>query len=85
MMVEHEFFVDFIKSLRPNFSFKSRITTRKEILDIPLAEKKKLFDQLKIVSCWFSATMDMWTSNQNKAICASQFIGLMTTGKCKNG
>jgi hypothetical protein len=50
-----------------------------------LAEKKKLFDQLKIVSCWFSATMDMWTSNQNKAICASQFIGLMTTGKCKNG
>ena len=66
VMAEHEFFVDFIKSLRPNFSFKSRITTRKEILDMHLAQKKKLFDQLKTISCRFSATMDMWTSNQNK-------------------
>jgi hypothetical protein len=45
-MAEHEFFVDFIKSLRPSFSFKSRVTTRKEILDMHLAQKKKLFDQL---------------------------------------
>jgi hypothetical protein len=66
MMVEHELFVDFIKSLRPNFSFKSGITTSKEILDMHLAQKKKLFDQLKTVSSRFSATMDMWTSNQNK-------------------
>lgn len=29
-------------------------------------EKKKLFEQLKSLSCRFSATMDMWTSNQNK-------------------
>ena len=29
-------------------------------------EKKRLYDQLKSLSCRFSATMDMWTSNQNK-------------------
>jgi hypothetical protein len=32
-----------------------------------LAEKEKLYDYFKSVSCWFSATMDMWTSNQNKS------------------
>lgn len=65
-MVEHEFFVDFIKSMRPAFSFKSRTTTRKEIMEMYLVEKKKLFEQLKHLCCRFSATMDMWTSNQNK-------------------
>lgn len=66
VMVEHEYFVDFIKYLRPDFSFKSRTTTRKEILEIFGDEKKKLYEQLKSLSCRFSATMDMWTSNQNK-------------------
>ncbi|WVZ51693.1 hypothetical protein U9M48_002808 [Paspalum notatum var. saurae] len=65
-MVDHEFFVDFIKSLRPHFAFKCRITTRNDIIKIYLDEKKMLFDQLKLLSCRFSATMDMWTSNQNK-------------------
>jgi hypothetical protein len=32
-----------------------------------LAEKERLYDYLKSVPCWFSATMDMWTSNQNKS------------------
>jgi hypothetical protein len=65
-MVEHEFFVDFIKSLRPHFAFKCRTTTRNDIMKIHLDEKKMLFDHLKSLSCRFSATMDMWTSNQNK-------------------
>jgi hypothetical protein len=66
MMVEHEFFVDFIKSLHPHFSFKCRTSTRNEIMLIHLDEKKKMFEHLKSLSCRFSATMDMWTSNQNK-------------------
>jgi hypothetical protein len=64
---EHEFFVDFIKSLRPSFPIKSRVTIRKEILNMFLAEKERLYDYFKSVPCRFSATMDMWTSNQNKS------------------
>jgi hypothetical protein len=33
-IVEHDYFVDFFKSLRPSFAFKSRVTARKDILDI---------------------------------------------------
>ena len=32
-----------------------------------LAEKDRLYDYFKSISCRFSATMDMWTSNQNKS------------------
>ncbi len=66
-MVEHDYFIDFIKSLRRKFPLKSRVTARKEIMDIYLEEKEKLYAHLKTVHCRFSATMDMWTSRQNKA------------------
>jgi hypothetical protein len=65
-IAEHEYFVDFIKSLRPNFPIKSRVTVRKEILGIYLEEKNKLYECLKFVKSRICATMDMWTSNQNK-------------------
>jgi hypothetical protein len=58
-IVEHEYLVDFIKSLRPSFPIKSRVTVRKEIMDTYLGKKETL-------NCRFSATMDMWTSCQNK-------------------
>jgi hypothetical protein len=64
---EHEYFVEFIKSLRPSFPIKSLVTIRKEILNMFLQEKEKLYDYFKAVSCRFSATMDIWTSNQNKS------------------
>lgn len=66
-IVEHDYFVDFIKSLRPTFPIKSRITVRKDILNIYEEEKKKLWQHLLTLSCRFSTTMDMWTSNQNKS------------------
>jgi hypothetical protein len=66
-IVEHDYFVEFIKSLRPNFPIKSRVTAKKEIMDIYLEEKDKLYAQFKNVHCRFSATMDMWTSCQNKS------------------
>lgn len=65
-IAEHEYFVDFIKSLLPNFPIKSRVTVRKEILGIYLEEKNKLYECLKFVKSRICATMDMWTSNQNK-------------------
>jgi hypothetical protein len=48
MMVEHDFFVDFIKSLRPHFSFKCRTSTRNEIMLIHLDEKKKCLSTLSL-------------------------------------
>lgn len=65
-IVEHEYFVEFIKSLRPNFPIKSRITVRKDIMDLYLQEKDKMYAYFKTLQCRLSATMDMWTSNQNK-------------------
>ncbi|KAG2540024.1 hypothetical protein PVAP13_9NG518114 [Panicum virgatum] len=64
---EHEYFVEFIKSLRPSFPIKSRVTIRKEILNMYVHEKEKLNAYFTTVNCRFSATMDMWTSNQNKS------------------
>ena len=65
-IVEHEYLVDFIESLRPSFPIKSRVTVRKEIMDRYLEEKETLYAHLKTIKCHFSATMDMWTSCQNK-------------------
>lgn len=65
-IVEHEYFIEFIKSLRPSFPMKSRITVRKELMAIFVEEKAKLYEYFRSVKCRFSATMDMWTSNQNK-------------------
>jgi hypothetical protein len=66
-IVEHDYFVKFVNSLRPSFPLKSRVTARKEIMDIYLAEKEKLYAYLKTVICRFSTTMDIWTSCQNKS------------------
>jgi len=36
---EHEYFVEFIKSMRPTFTIRSRVTIRKEIMNMFLAKK----------------------------------------------
>ena len=64
-MVDHEYFVDFIKSLRSGFSFKSTPTTRKLLIEMHHEEKQNLYREFSSVSSRFSATMDMWTSTQN--------------------
>jgi hypothetical protein len=46
-IVEHDYFVEFIKSLRPSFPIKSRVTVRKDIMNIYLEEKDKLYAKLK--------------------------------------
>ncbi|WVZ79234.1 hypothetical protein U9M48_026838 [Paspalum notatum var. saurae] len=61
---DHEYFIEFIKSLRPSFPIKSRVTVRNEIMSMYLEEKDKLYNYFKNVD---STTMDMWTSNQNKS------------------
>jgi hypothetical protein len=66
-IIMHEYFVEFIKSLRPSFPIKSRVTVRKDIMNIYLEQKDKLHAELKSVTSQFSATIDMWTSCQNKS------------------
>jgi hypothetical protein len=61
-IVEHKYFVEFIKSLRPSFPIKSHATVRKDIMNIYLEQKDKLYSKLKSVTSQFSAIMDMWTS-----------------------
>jgi hypothetical protein len=65
-IVEHRHFVEFIKSLKPTFPMKSCVTIRKEIMELYLHEKDVLCKYFKTLNCRMSATMDMWTSNQNK-------------------
>ncbi|CAA0834943.1 Unknown protein [Striga hermonthica] len=52
--------------MRPNYPLKSRVTVRKEIMECYSAERDKLYEHFKTIQSRFSATMDMWTSNQNK-------------------
>jgi hypothetical protein len=66
-IVEHDYFVEFIKSLHPSFPIKSCVTIRKDIMNIYLEQKDKLCAKLKHGKGQFSATMDMWTSCQNKS------------------
>lgn len=66
-IVEHGYFVDFIKSLHPSFPIKSCNAVGKEVMDTYLEEKEKLYAHLKTVHCRFSVTMDMWTSCSNKS------------------
>ncbi|CAA0839907.1 Unknown protein [Striga hermonthica] len=65
-MVEHEFFQEWVKSMRPNYPLKSHVTVRKEIIEYYSTERDKLYEYFKTIQSRFSATMDMWTSNQNK-------------------
>jgi hypothetical protein len=67
IVAEHKYFVKFIKSLRPSFPFKSRITVRKEIMQLYKEEKNMLYAQFKKLTCRVSFTMDAWTSIQNKS------------------
>jgi hypothetical protein len=50
----------------PNYPLESRVTVRKEVMELCAQEKEKMYAYFRIVKCRFSATMDMWTSNQNK-------------------
>jgi hypothetical protein len=83
-IVEHEYFVEFVKSLRPHFPIKSCVTTRNYIIDVYFEEKEKLYGNLKDVQCHFTATMDMWTSCKKSRTCVSPSIRLMIGVSKKN-
>jgi hypothetical protein len=74
-IVEHEYLIDFIKSLRPNFPIKSRITVRTEIMDRYLDEKEAMYSYLKLCNV---ALVQPWICGphaKTKDTCVSQFIG----------
>ncbi|RLN04677.1 activator-like transposable element [Panicum miliaceum] len=61
--------ISLLSSLNPCVlaSQLTRVTIRKEIMEMFLKEKEKLYAYFKTVQCRFSATIDKWTSNQNKS------------------
>jgi hypothetical protein len=46
-IVEHEYLVDSIKSLRPSFPLKSRVTIRKEIMEKNFGRKGNIVQILE--------------------------------------
>jgi hypothetical protein len=66
-IAQHKYFLKFVKSLRPSFPMKSRVTVRKEIMDLYKEEKNLLYAQFSKLPCRISFTMDTWTSIQNKS------------------
>jgi hypothetical protein len=82
-IVEHEYLVDFIKSLHPSFPIKSRVSVRKEIMDKYLEEKETLYAHLKTMKCRFSATWICGPHARIKDTCVLLFIGWMIIGVCK--
>jgi hypothetical protein len=57
-ITQHKYLLKFIKSLRPSFPMKSRVTVRKEIMDLYNEEKNLLYAQFSKLSCHVSFTMD---------------------------
>ena len=74
-IVEHDYFVDFINSLRPSFTFKSRVTGRKDIMDIYETEKDKLYAYLKTVNVTLVQPWTFGHHDKTKGICVSRCTG----------
>jgi hypothetical protein len=66
-IAQHKYFVKFIKSLRPTFPMKNRVTVRKEVMGLYKEEKNQLYAQFSKLACRVSFTIDTWTSIQNKS------------------
>jgi hypothetical protein len=67
IIAQHKYFLKFIKSLRPSFPMKSRVTVCKEIMDLYKEQKNLLYAQFSKLPCRVSFTMDTWTYIQNKS------------------
>ncbi|XP_052185152.1 zinc finger BED domain-containing protein RICESLEEPER 2-like [Diospyros lotus] len=67
-MAEHEYFEIFCNNLQPMFKLISKNTIGADVLSIYREEKEKLYQELVGLSCKFTLTTDIWTSNdQNLA------------------
>lgn len=75
-MVEHTGFIDFARTLQPQFIITSVALVEEQIMDIYFREKQKILDLLNGITGRLNLTVDLWTSNQSSvyAILRGHFI-----------
>ncbi|KAL2234593.1 zinc finger BED domain-containing protein DAYSLEEPER-like isoform X2 [Sesamum indicum] len=66
-MVEHSGFIDFARTLQPQFNITSVTPVQEQVMGIYFREKHKLLDLLSGMSGRLNLTVDLWTSNQSIA------------------
>ncbi|KAK4413950.1 Zinc finger BED domain-containing protein RICESLEEPER 2 [Sesamum alatum] len=66
-MVEHSGFIDFARTLQPQFNITSVTAVQEQVMGIYFREKQKLLDLLSGISGRLNLTVDLWTSNQSLA------------------
>ncbi|KAL0397119.1 UNVERIFIED_CONTAM: Zinc finger BED domain-containing protein DAYSLEEPER [Sesamum calycinum] len=66
-MVEHSGFIDFARTLQPQFNITSVTAVQEQVMGIYFREKHKLLDLLSGISGRLNLTVDLWTSNQSLA------------------
>ncbi|KAI4331198.1 hypothetical protein MLD38_029407 [Melastoma candidum] len=64
-IVEHPGFVDFVRTIQPQYNVVSFNTVQGDIVAIYLREKQKLMNLLRGIPGRVSLTLDLWTSNEN--------------------
>jgi hypothetical protein len=62
-MVQHEFFEIFVKNLQPVFELHSKDEVKDDVLTICRREKEKLINCFDKLSCLFSLSIELWSSN----------------------
>ncbi|KAB1218722.1 putative AC transposase [Morella rubra] len=63
-IVEHSGFIDFIRTLQPQFNISSFNTVQGDCVDMYLREKQSLLNLISGIHGHVSLTLDLWTSNQ---------------------
>lgn len=63
-IVEHPGFLDFVRTLQPQFNMVSFNTIQGDCVDMYLKEKQNLFNFINEIPGRVSLTLDLWISNQ---------------------
>lgn len=63
-IVEHPGFIDFVRTLQPQFNAVSFDTVQNDCVDIYRREKQSLLNQISGIPGHVSLALDLWTSNQ---------------------
>ncbi|KAI9107562.1 hypothetical protein K1719_021599 [Acacia pycnantha] len=66
-IVEHKGFIDFVRTLQPQFSSLSSTDVQGDCISMYLSEKQNLLNLIRQIPGRVNLTLDLWTSNQTVA------------------
>ncbi|KAK4252920.1 hypothetical protein QN277_011049 [Acacia crassicarpa] len=66
-IVEHKGFIDFVRTLQPQFSSLSSTDVHGDCISMYLSEKQNLLNLIRQIPGRVNLTLDLWTSNQTVA------------------